>query len=277
MKQDSGLTRRDTEPRAVLDPTVNRSLSSPLYDQLRAAILLMISDRGLRPGDVLPSEHQLCKDFTVSRTVVRQALAQLDNEGLVRRIKGKGTYVSHPKTGERLMHTLMGLYEDVRIRGGVVRSDVLRHAIVPASTEVAGQLGILAKSPVMVLQRMRFVDDEPWALSTAWLPEHVGKHTVDVDMTRESLYLVLERNGISGATGWRSVEAVLADEVSAARLETQPGSALLKLRSVRRDEQGMPFEYFEALHRGDHSRFEFELTRDETFARIRTNSLGSDG
>lgn len=276
MKQDTGLTRRDTEPRAVPDPTVNRGLSSPLYDQLRAAILQMISDRGLRPGDVLPSEHQLCKDFKVSRTVVRQALAQLDNEGLVRRIKGKGTYVGHPKTAERLMHTLMGLYEDVRIRGGVVRSDVLRHAIVPASAEVAGQLGILANSPVMVLQRMRFVDGLPWALSTAWLPEHVGKHTVDADMTKESLYLVLERNGIFGATGWRSVEAVLADEASATRLEAEPGSALLKLRSVRRDEQGTPFEYFEALHRGDHSRFEFELTRDETFARIRTDGFPTD-
>lgn len=88
----------------------------------------------------------------------------------------------------------------------------------------------------MVLQRMRFVVGEPWALSTAWLPAHVGKHTVDVDMTRESLYLVLEGNGIFGATGCRSVEDVRTDEVPAARLETQPRSALLKIRSVCRDE-----------------------------------------
>lgn len=271
MTQNVDIARAEVGPPVIPTPRVTRNLPSPLYDQLREAILEMICGRGLGPGDLLPSEHQLCEDFKVSRTVVRQALAELDNEGLVRRVKGKGTYVGHPKTSERLMHTLMGLYEDVQGRGGVVSSTVLQHTIAPAGPEVADQLGILANTPVVVLKRMRFVDGEPWALSTAWLPEKVGEHTFAADMTRESLYLVLERNGIFGATGWRSVEAVLADELSAPHLETQTGSALLKLRSVRRDEQGTPFEYFEALHRGDHSRFEFELTRDETLARIRTN------
>lgn len=252
--------------------TVTRGLSSPLYDQLREAIVRMITTCGLLPGDLLPSEHQLCKDFKVSRTVVRQALAELDNDGLVRRIKGKGTFVGHPKTSERLMHTLLGLYEDVQERGGVVRSDVLGHKTVLASKEVAEQLEVAPNTPVTLLKRMRFVDEEPWALSTAWLPEQVGRHTLTSDMTSESLYRVLERNGILGVTGWRSVEAVLADSLTAHHLRTEPGSALLKLKSVRRDELGLPIEYFEAFHRGDHSRFEFELTRDETYARILTSS-----
>lgn len=270
MTQNIDLTREDSMPRVVLTPAVTRDLPSPLYNQLREAILQMISAKGLCPGDLLPSEHQLCEDFKVSRTVVRQALAELESEGLVRRVKGKGTYVGHPKTSERLMHTLMGLYEDARERGRAVRSDVLHHATIPASQEVAEQLSIPAGCPVVMLKRMRFVDGEPWAFSTAWLPEHVGEHTFSADMTQESLYGVLERHGILGAAGWRSVEAVLADEVLAQHLETEPGSALLKLRSVRRDKNGLPFEYFEAYHRGDHSRFEVELTHDDTFARVRT-------
>ena len=255
-------------------PAVKRNLTLPLYDQLREAIVQMISSQGLSPGDLLPSEHRLCKEFEVSRTVVRQALAELDNQGLVQRVKGKGTFVAQPKTGERLGHTLMGLYEDAKIRGGVVHSDVLRHTTEPASAEVAELLAVASGSPVVVLQRMRFVDGEPWALSTAWLPLHVGAHIETADMTRESLYVVLARNGIYGATGWRSVEATLADCVSAKHLRTEPGSALLKLKSVRRDMDGEPFEYFEALHRGDHSRFEFELTPDETLARVRRKKSG---
>ena len=62
----------------------------------------------------------------------------------------------------------------------------------------------------------------------------------------------------------------------AKHLETEPGSALLKLCSVRRDRQGLPFEYFEAYHRGDHSRFEVELTQDDTFARVRTTRHTDD-
>ena len=265
------VTEDDSTPVVVLTPTVTRELSSPLYDQLRGAILQMIESRGLCPGDLLPSEHQLCEDFKVSRTVVRQALAELDNEGLDRRVKGKGTFVGIPKISERLMHSLMGLYQDVEARGSVVVSDVLEHDTVAASKEVATFLGLTEGSPVMLLKRMRFVDKQPWALSTAWLPVEVGRHTVEADMTQESLYKVLERNGILGTTGWRSVEAVLADETTAHYLECEPGSPLLKLKSVRRDARGVPFEYFEAFHRGDHSRFEVELTEGEARARVLSN------
>ena len=55
------------------------------------------------------------------------ALAQLEHEGLVERVKGKGTFVSRPRTSESLVHTLVGLYDDVERRGGHVHSDVLRH------------------------------------------------------------------------------------------------------------------------------------------------------
>lgn len=75
MTQNIDLTRLDVISRVVFNPTVSRGLSSPLYDLLREAILRMLSSRGLRPGDVLPSEHQLCTDFKVFCIVVRQALA----------------------------------------------------------------------------------------------------------------------------------------------------------------------------------------------------------
>lgn len=271
MAQNIGDTGGESSG-GTLTPGVTRGIPSPLHDQLREAIVQMVHARDLRPGDLLPSENQLCHDFKVSRTVVRQALAELHNDGLVRRVKGKGTFVSQPKTSERLMHTLLGLYEDVEERGGVVHSDVLEHVTAPANKDVAEQLEVAVNTAVVLLRRMRFVDGEPWALSTAWLPEAAGRHTLSADMVNDSLYRVLERHGIFGATGWRSVEAVLADEHTAHHLRTDVGSALLKLRSVRRDEMGTPIEYFEAFHRGDHSRFEFELTRDETRARVLTSA-----
>lgn len=257
---------------SVRASTVSRDASGPLYGQLREAIVSMIAAEGLVPGDLLPSEHQLCQEFGVSRTVVRQALAQLDNEGLVQRVKGKGTFVGHPKTSEHLMHTLLGLYEDVEQRGGEVRSDVLAHRTIPADREVATQLELDEGAPVVELRRMRYVDGEPWALSTAWLPEAYGRLTTRADLTEESLYRVLERHGIVGVTGWRSVEAVLADRDSAQLLGIHAGSALLKLESVRRDASGVPIDYFVAYHRGDRSRFEFELTNEHTLARVLTHS-----
>jgi GntR family transcriptional regulator len=247
---------------------LDRKATTPLYSQLLNAILEIIKNQKLQPGDALPSENQLCREFGVSRTVVRQTLAQLENDGLVHRVKGKGTFVSPIKAPEYLGHTLLGLYEDAHLRGEAVRSTVLDHAVVEADAEIANKLKIEVGAPVVKLSRMRFVNEEPWALSTAWLPEEVGKHSFNADLTTDSLYRLLERNGVIGVTGWRSVEAVLADRFVANHLGVKPGSALLRLKSLRRDENGVPIEYFEAFHRGDRSRFEFELTHEQTQARV---------
>ena len=255
-------------PAAGISLPLSREQSTPLYDQLRQAIADRVLVNRLEPGDALPSEHQLCEEFGVSRTVVRQALAQLENEGLVLRVKGKGTFVAEPKTGERFMPTLLGLYDDARQRGGVLHSEVLDHRLVPASAEISQHLQIAPGEPVVQLYRLRHLDGEPWALSTSWLPERIGRVTFEADMTSESLYRVLERRGFVGHTGWRSVEAVVADPDTANLLGTEPGKPVLKLKSLRRDERGEPIDFFEAYHRGDRSRFEFELTDDQTVARV---------
>jgi GntR family transcriptional regulator len=250
---------------------LDRKAHAPLYSQLLNAILEIIKTQNLQPGDALPSENQLCREFGVSRTVVRQTLAQLENDGLVQRVKGKGTFVSIMKAPEHLGHTLLGLYEDAHLRGEAVRSKVLEHSVLEADAEIASKLSIEPGAKVVKLSRMRYVNEEPWALSTAWLPEQVGQYSFNADLTTESLYRLLERNGVIGVTGWRSVEAVLAERSVAKYLEVKPGSALLKLKSLRRDESGSPIEYFEAFHRGDRSRFEFELTHEQTQARVLPN------
>ena len=252
---------------------IDRAAEKPMYDQLRQLIVNLISQQQLVPGDVLPSEHQLCHDFGISRTVVRQALAQLENEGVIERVKGKGTFVAPPKISERLAHTLVGLYEDVKRRGGEVRSLVLQHRVDAADVEVAQALEIAVGDPVVVLERLRFVNGEPWSLSTTWMPESIGRLTFSHDMTADSLYQVLEQYGIVAVSGLRSAEAVVASRELAQRFGLAVGSALLKLRSIRRDAGDRPIEFFVAYHRGDRSRFEFELGPNESVARVVTHDL----
>src|SRR5690625_6265119 len=66
-------------------------------------------------------------------------------------------------------------YEEVTARGGVVTSDVLRHEFVPAPAQVAHHLGLTAEGEVVALERLRYVDDEPWSLSLTWLPPRLGE------------------------------------------------------------------------------------------------------
>lgn len=67
--------------------------STPLYRQLKTLLLEKISEGKLQPGDQIPTEHELCKAFSISRTPVRQALKELVNEGVLSRRQGSGTFV----------------------------------------------------------------------------------------------------------------------------------------------------------------------------------------
>lgn len=249
-------------------PPVDRAGDVPLYEQVRNAVVDLISADGLGPGAILPSEHELCRELGVSRTVVRQALGQLENQGVVERVRGKGTFVARPKIGETLLQTLVGLYDDATQRGGTVRSDVIDHRELGADGDVADTLKLSPGDPVVRLERLRYVDGEPWSLSVAWMPLEVGQHTFTADMTTESLYQVLQSHGIVGTTGTRSVEALSATSEAARLLQVPKGSALMKLRSVRKDADGQVIEYFIAFHRGDRSTFQFELAAHETRVRI---------
>jgi GntR family transcriptional regulator len=247
---------------------IDRRSAAPMYDQLRQLIIDGIARDGLQPGDALPGELRMCEQYGISRTVVRQALAQLEHEGLVERVKGKGTFVARPRTSESLVHTLVGLYDEVDRRGGHVRSDVLRHEREEADDLVAAALEVPVGSPVVALERLRHVDGDAWSLSTTWMPESVGAVTFGADLQEGSLYRLLAENGIRATHGVRSAEATVATHEQARLLGVSAGAALLRLRSVSRDESGRPIEFFIAYHRGDRSRFEFQLHEERSRASL---------
>ncbi|WP_229790436.1 GntR family transcriptional regulator [Mycetocola manganoxydans] len=249
-----------TDPAPAIESTdIDRQAPTPMYHQLKRRIIEDIARLGLRPGDLLPGEHRLCEQFGVSRTVVRQALSQLEHQGVIERVKGKGTFVAHQKTPESLVHTLTGLFQEVAARGGHVHSDVRRLEVAPADDEVADALGIAPGTAVVVLERLRHVDDEPWSWTTTYLPHDIGHVVLDEDLRDQSLYAILATHGIRAVRGVRSAEAASATAEQGALLGVPAGQALLVLRSVGFDENERPMEFFVAYHRGDRSRFEFQL------------------
>src|SRR6266568_3390926 len=149
---------------------IDRSSPLPFYHQLKQILLDDIARRNLQPGDRLPGDHELCTTHDVSRTVVRQALAELEYEGVIERVKGRGTFVARTKTPAGLVQSLTGLFEDVAARGNQLRSEVRKLAVAPADTSVAADLELEDGHPVIALERLRFVNQEPWVLTITYLP-----------------------------------------------------------------------------------------------------------
>ncbi|TCJ15964.1 GntR family transcriptional regulator [Rubrobacter taiwanensis] len=234
----------------------------PYYYQLKRILAEEIEAGTYRPGDRLPGEHELCRTFGVSRTVVRQALGELEMEGLLQRRKGRGSFVAPKKVSESLFQNLTGLYEDVTARGGTLRSEVRRLERAAAPASVAAELGLEEGDPVIVLDRLRFVDGVPWVVVTTYLPYGLCPQLLEEDMSEQSLYAVLEQKyGIEISYGRRSVEAAAATPAVAEALGIEEGGLILLLRSTSYGVDDRPIEHFIAHHRGDLSRFEVTLVR----------------
>lgn len=241
---------------------IDRESPLPFYHQLKELVLEDIRIRGLVPGDRLPGDHELCETYGVSRTVVRQALTELEYAGAIERRKGRGTFVATPKTSEGLVQSLTGLFEDVRARGGHLHSKVRRAEVTPADAQAAADLEVPVGSDIVELERLRYINGEPWVLTVTQLPLHIGASIVNEDLRDVSLYELLEQKyGVRVVSGRRSVEAASASKFLAQALGIDVGAPVLILRSLSRGESGEPVERFVAFHRGDRSRFEVELNR----------------
>ena len=242
--------------------SINFDSHIPYYIQLMDILREKVQQAEWVPGDQIPGEQDLCEQYQVSRTVVRQALRELEFEGVISRQKGKGTFISLPKISEGLVQKLTGFYQDMVERGLKPGSQVLHQNVISSNDKIAHFLNIKSGEKVIDIQRLRFINDEPIQLVTTYIPFDVCPSLASVDLSNRSLYEYLEKEcGIYLAKGHRYIEAVLANDYEAALLGIERGDPLLLLDSVSFSENGQPIEYYHALHRGDRSRFEVELVR----------------
>ncbi|NJQ15008.1 GntR family transcriptional regulator [Streptomyces bohaiensis] len=227
---------------------------TPLHARISEDLRGRIHDRELSPGDLLPSESALQEQFSVSRSVVRQALATLEAEGLVRRAKGRGTVVAPRGELHRNVALSSGLMAQLQQRGARTTTEVLRLE----QTEPPQHVTSLGER-VTVLERLRRVDGEPAAFIRTYLPVAIGSALDRAALTDTSLHqLVGEVTGRRVADGRRTILAVAAAPPLHAVLGVAAGAPLLLLEGTSVDQDGRPVEEFSTWHRSD--RIAFDLT-----------------
>ena len=152
----------------------------PLYSQLKELLRERILDGTYPPHSRMPSEAELGKAFDVSRITVRQALGDLQKEGLIFKIHGKGTFVAKPKAFQNVT-TLQGLGESMSQMGYEVINRLRSFRHVPASALVAERLQVAEGSLVTEIRRVRLINREPVSLELTWLPKAVGEKLEKAD------------------------------------------------------------------------------------------------
>ena len=129
----------------------------PMHAQIREILRRRILDGSYAPHSQMPSESQMMASFGVSRITIRQALGDLQKEGLIFKVMGKGSFVAKPKAFQSLSR-LQGFGEAMSPSGYETYSLLLSTREVPASLVVAQHLHLKPGAPVFEIQRLRYLN-----------------------------------------------------------------------------------------------------------------------
>jgi GntR family transcriptional regulator len=233
----------------------------PLYYQVMRALKEQILSGSLGPGDRVPSESELMTDFGVSRVVVRRALRILEDERLIFRVKGKGTFVSEQVEEERSPR-LWGYLEDLLSTGLDVRVSVLEFGLRKATVEQASLFGVDEGSDLFFVKRLRLVEERPFSVIENYLPLDVGKRIPLEALEKEPLMRLIETRG-GGSVDWVSqvFQAVSADADLAALLGVDMMSPLLKMILTAYSAEGRVLDLAHVYFRSDRYNYRTHLKR----------------
>lgn len=217
-----------------------------------------VIEGGLGPHEKLPTERELAEEFDISRLTVRRALDQLENDGVVYRVQGAGTFVSEKSITKSF--ELTSFSEDMRARGFVPGSLAMRVQVVPAGARIGYALGLSPADPVVHIRRVRTADDAPMCLENSYLPESLVPDLVQ-RLSNESLYRVLdEQFALRLERADQVIKVTVLEPPAAAELQVPPFSPAFVVTRTSFDERGRAVEFAESLYRGD--RYSFELSVD---------------
>ncbi|MBI0329406.1 GntR family transcriptional regulator [Burkholderia plantarii] len=233
----------------------------PLYEQIKDALRARILDGSYAPHSRMPSESELCLMYGVSRITVRQALGDLQKEGLVFRLHGKGTFVSKPKAFQNVA-SLQGFAEAMSSMGYEIVNQLRSLRTVKADRRVAAKLGLPEGASVTEIHRVRLLNREPVSLEVTWVPEALGRRLANADLATRDIFLILENDcGVPLGHADLSIDAILADDDIVAALRVEDGSPVLRIERLTHDEAGRPVDYEHLYFRGDAFQYRLRVDR----------------
>lgn len=202
----------------------------PAYSRIRTELEQQIQSGALPPGAKLPTEAELQRRHSVGRATAQRVLTELAQAGLVRRQRRRGTFVAEGARQENLLRTIDPTLHGPEIPG---RHEVDSAGVVPAQDADVELPGLAERVPVNQLRRLKFdVQDNPIAVELAVVPFSLAPRLFDEDLEHLTVHDYFARHRIPAAKSRVYVDPLLLDGPTAARLRTDAGQAVLRLRRL---------------------------------------------
>jgi GntR family transcriptional regulator len=242
-------------------PTLNRPSHATLTDQTVLAIQEAVQQGKFLPGSQLPPEMELLQMLGVSRTTLREALRILEEQRLIRKRRGLGTFVLE-RAIVKDMSQNFGITEMISQAGYTPGTRDFDIYLEPASKTVAEKLSIPNESTIVVIDRVRTANDTPVVWTRDIMPQdYLGSWMPTVDeLDGISLYDCLQRfANIRIVDGIASFTPVQANKEIAEKLNIQRNNLLLLIDQVDSDQNQRPVLYSSEYHLTD--KFKFIIQR----------------
>ncbi|MEA4966423.1 MAG: GntR family transcriptional regulator [Oscillospiraceae bacterium] len=210
--------------------------SMPVYAMIQLELRKEIFDGSFHPGDMLPSENELCARFSASRETVRKSLQKLTNEGLVYSRPRRGYFVSTPQHNEYTL-TLTDHAEQGRYK----LKDI---SVIQPDAEITSALQLTQEKLVIAISNILYDDTVPYAYTVRYMPYDRGYPSVEAELRFAVLPDVTARKVVSFDVYTEiEIAAVSADGVLPQALDCAPGSPLLLIKKYLRRQNGHPIRF----------------------------------
>jgi GntR family transcriptional regulator len=239
----------------------NAGIGVTRYLQVYTVLSQALAEGEIGAGEALPSEPALVRQYGVSRTTVRRALARLAAERCIVRRRGSGTFARDKVVRPASARQIASIVDDPRSVATNTTVRLLQFKGTPIPDFLHREWPEIGAN-VLTIRRVRYVNHEPVALVTSYIPEHIGRQLTPRKLGSDTLLAALDKLGFHASSTEQEAGAVAADPFTAKHLDFSVGSPILNLKCLARDSRGQILRYANYLYRPDRYEIRTVVERD---------------
>ena len=244
---------------------INKYSNIPLYSQLKNLIINKIDSGEYKPNSKIPSEQELCEMYDISRPTVRQAISELTNNGYLYKEKGKGTFVSKPKSVIDVK-AYTGFSDSILDNESPgERNIVLMQTVTNKEYSKLSDVFSINHNQTVDFAQIVFVtnlEDEIYAYNTSYIPLSLFPNIIeDVENKKQSFDILRGKYPLLPAKTRSSLEVIYTEPNEAQYLKVQSGQPLINISNVIYSKSGQVVEYVVSKYRADKCKLTFENSK----------------
>jgi len=237
---------------------VDKSSRTPLYLQLMNILIEMI-ENNLEENQQILSEREICEIYNVSRTTVRQSMDELEKEGYIYKVHGKGTFVS-PKRMNQDLISFYSFTEEMKKLGKFPSSEVTGFEIVQADEKISVIFKVGIGDLLYRISRIRKADGLPMMYETTYLPFDRFKGITKEQLQENPMYDILIKSFNAKITSAEEYfRPILTNKLESIYLEIKESSPSLKIERFTYEDNDV-IEYTLSVSRGDKFKYRVKLS-----------------